>query len=160
MKLETSMLIVQDMALSKHFYETVLSCKAQLDLGTYITFHGGPSLMTEGQWQEFHPGVQCSYGGNTSEIYFETEELDKFLQHLATLHDIEFFAPLTEAPWGQRTLRLYDPDKHIVEVAEDMKVVTKRFLQSGMSVEDTVRKVMFPREFVEMCQRELDSAVK
>ncbi len=38
-----------------------------------------------------------------------------------------------------------------------MKVVIKRFLFSGVSVEETVEKSMFPRERVEMCTQELSA---
>ena len=33
-----------------------------------------------------------------------------------------------EYPWGQRDFRLYDPDKHIIEIAEDMNTVIRRFI--------------------------------
>ena len=38
--------------------------------------------------------------------------------------------------WGQRVIRFYDLDGHIVEVGEDMKMVLKRFLASGMTMEE------------------------
>ena len=41
---------------------------------------------------------------------------------------------LKEDEWGQRSIRFYDPDKHIIDVGESMKVVIKRFLLSGVSV--------------------------
>ena len=40
-----------------------------------------------------------------------------------------------EHGWGQRTVRLYDPDGHLIEVGEDMGMVVRRFLASGMSME-------------------------
>ena len=33
-------------------------------------------------------------------------------------------------------IRFYDPDGHIIEVGEDMKMVIKRFLASGMTMEE------------------------
>ena len=55
---------------------------------------------------------------------------------------------LKEYPWGQRDIRVYDPDKHIVEIAEDMGVVIKRFLKEGMSLEEVASRTMYPVEFV------------
>ena len=41
-----------------------------------------------------------------------------------------------EHSWGQRVVRFYDLDGHIVEVGEDMKMVVNRFLASGMTMEE------------------------
>lgn len=40
-------------------------------------------------------------------------------------------------PWGQRVVRLYDPDQHLIEVVENMVLVVKRFLDRGLSLEKT-----------------------
>ena len=37
---------------------------------------------------------------------------------------IEYVHPVKEHGWGQRVVRFYDPDKHIIEVGENMKVVS------------------------------------
>jgi hypothetical protein len=46
-------------------------------------------------------------------------------------------------------MRFYDFDKYIVEVAESMASVAKRFLSQGLSVEETARRTQFPVEFVQ-----------
>lgn len=48
---------------------------------------------------------------------------------------------MKEAGWGQRTVRFYDLDGHIIEVGENMKMVVKRFIHSGMSMEETSRRM-------------------
>ena len=45
-------------------------------------------------------------------------------------------------------MRFYDYDGYIIEVAESMESVAKRFLSQGLSVEETARRTMFPVEFV------------
>ena len=42
---------------------------------------------------------------------------------------------------GQRVIRFYDLDGHIIEVGEDMKIVIKRFLASGMTMEEVFAKM-------------------
>ena len=37
---------------------------------------------------------------------------------------------------GQRVVRFYDLDGHIIEVGEEMKTVVERFLHSGMTLEE------------------------
>ena len=48
---------------------------------------------------------------------------------------------ILEAGWGQRSIRFYDLDGHIIEVGENMKMVVKRFLDSGMSMEETSKRM-------------------
>lgn len=50
----------------------------------------------------------------------------KSISNLHWLHEIR------EYPWGQRDIRVYDPDNHIVEIAEDMNTIIKRFLNQDM----------------------------
>ena len=157
MKLEGTLLVVKDINVSRHFYQEVLSRTVILDLGVYIVFAGGFCLLTEGQWAEFldNKPVQHSYGNNVCQLSFEDNDLDAFMAHLLKFPDIKVLTPLREYAWGQRSIRFYDPDGHIIEVGESMSVVIKRFLRSGLSVEEAVRKSMFPRKFVEMCAKEL-----
>ena len=43
---------------------------------------------------------------------------------------------VVEHGWGQRVIRFYDPDGHIIEVGEDMRSVIHRFLASGMTMQE------------------------
>lgn len=58
---------------------------------------------------------------------------------------------LVEYPWGQRVIRFYDPDMHIIEVGEPMENVVKRFIDQGLSVEETSKRTQHPIEFVKNC---------
>ena len=158
MKLSGTLLVVKDMEVSRRFYQEVLSSTVFLDLETYVDFEDGFCLMTEAQWAEFidTPAISYGYKNNVCELSFEDDDIDAFMAHLGKFADVEILTPLKEYEWGQRSVRFYDPDKHIIEVGENMKVVIKRFLSSGLSVEETMERAMFPREFVEMCKQELD----
>ena len=81
-------------------------------------------------------------------MYFEEEDLDSFLQKLKTIDSIEYVHGLKEQPWGQRVIRFYDPDMHIIEVGEPMESVVKRLLSEGLSVEETSKRTLMPEEFV------------
>ena len=82
------------------------------------------------------------------QVYFEVEDLDKVYAELKSISNLQWLHEIKEYPWGQRDIRVYDPDKHIVEIAEDMNTVMKRFLQQGMSVEEVAERTMFPVEVV------------
>ena len=55
---------------------------------------------------------------------------------------------LKKHSWGQRVVRLYDPDKHIIEVGEDIKVLCKRFLDRGMTPDEVAEHMDVPMEFL------------
>ena len=87
-----------------------------------------------------------------TEIYFEEHDFDSFIDKLKDL-DVEFVHPVIEHSWGQRVVRLYDPDSHIIEVGEDMKVVCRRFLDSGMTPEEVAKRMDVPMKFINACMR-------
>jgi predicted enzyme related to lactoylglutathione lyase len=135
------------MAKAKHFYEAVVQQKVLMDLGVHVSFEGGVSLQSnypELVGQDF----QMHTRPNNFELYFEVEDLDFWQKRIEGTPGIEFLHKAKEYPWGQRVMRFYDYDSHIIEVAESMESVAKRFLSQGLSVEETAQRTMFPVEFV------------
>ena len=59
------------------------------------------------------------------------------MKKLEKFPNIIYLGEVKEQSWGQRTIRFYDLDGHLIEVGEDIKMVAKRFLSSGMSIEET-----------------------
>ena len=70
------------------------------------------------------------------------------MEKLSGIAGIEYVHPLMEHNWGQRAIRLFDPDHHIIEVGENMDIVVKRFLNSGLSVEETAKRMDVPVEYI------------
>jgi len=78
------LLVVKDMERFKAFYQTVLHRRVLADLGANVTMEGPFALQTEESWLAF-TGLQAEqirYGGCQSELYFESEDLDGFLERL------------------------------------------------------------------------------
>ena len=73
--------------------------------------------------------------------------------HPTTGKPVELVHAPLEHRWGQRVVRLYDPDGHIIEVGENMKAVCRRFLDSGMTPEEAARRMDVPVKFVRACMR-------
>ena len=73
-----------------------------------------------------------------------------FLERLQML-DISYVHPPLEHRWGQRVVRFYDPDGHIVEVGEDMTQVVKRFAAQGMTEEQVARRMDVSLDYVREC---------
>ena len=92
------------------------------------------------------------YPGVEMDLHFEEDDFDKFADRLKE-YDIEYVHPIIEHSWGQRVVRFYDPDKHIIEVGENMKIVCKRFLNSGMTPEQVAERMDVPMKFINACMR-------
>jgi len=152
MKLKNPMLAVMDMDKSVEFYKKVLGLHVIMDFGANKTLTGGLSLQTAETYQEFIGTSGISFGGNDFEIYFEEDDFDEFAGRLKTL-DIEYLHPVKEHSWGQRVVRFYDPDRHIIEVGENMRAVCKRFLDNGMTPEQAAERMDVPLKFVNACMR-------
>ncbi|MGN0179764.1 MAG: VOC family protein [Monoglobaceae bacterium] len=152
MKFKNPLLVVSDIDKSVKFYKEVLGLNKIMDLGANVTLTGGVCLQTKETWAEFIENDSLSFGGKTSEIYFEEDDFDGFANKLKNL-DINYVHPVKEHSWGQRVVRFYDPDCHIIEVGENMKTVCKRFLDSGMTPEQTAERMDVPLKFVKGCMR-------
>ena len=63
--------------------------------------------------------------------------------------------PPKKHEWQQRVARIFDPDGHIIEIGESMKVIAQRYLRMGCSVEETAQIIQHLAEFVESCLREV-----
>lgn len=145
MRFKNPMLVVADIDKSVAFYKKVLGLHVIMDFGANKTLTGGLCLQTLETWKAF-------IGSNDAEIYFEEDDFDAFAEKLGKF-DIEYIHPVKEHSWGQRVVRFYDPDKHIVEVGENMKAVCKRFLESGMTPKQVAQRMDVPMKFVNACMR-------
>lgn len=155
MKFKNALLVVNDMERTVAFYKRVLGLHVIMDFGTNITMTGGICFQTRDSWAEFIniSAEEVAFGGQDAEIYFEEDNFDEFIKKLDGIEGIQYVHPVTEASWGQRAVRFYDPDQHIIEVGENIKVVCRRFLESGMTVEETAKRMDVPVKFVNACKR-------
>ena len=154
MKLKSPMLVVKDMDRSVEFYKKVLGLRVTADFGANKTLTGGLALQTLDTYREFIGTDRISFGGSDFEIYFEEDRFDEFAERLKD-HEIEYVHPVKEHSWGQRAVRFFDPDRHIVEVGESMKAVCGRFLDSGMTPEQAAERMDVPVRSVKAWMRQI-----
>lgn len=150
MKYRGTLIAVKDMQRSKEFYHDVLGLNVAVDFGENVTLDGGVVLQTIDTWKHFIRTTEITLPNNAGELYFEEEDIDIFCEHLKQF-DINYLHELFEHPWGQRVVRFYDPDSHIIEVGEKMDVVVCRFIKSGLSAELTAKRMDVPIDFVLSC---------
>jgi catechol 2,3-dioxygenase-like lactoylglutathione lyase family enzyme len=148
MKFVCPLIAVSNVEISKKFYETVLNQKVTLDIGKNVIFEEKFAI------QQGFAGLvglnesEVKNKSNNSEFYFEEEDFNRFLDRLSGLQNIEYVHAVKEYSWGQKVIRFYDPDKHIIEVGESMESVIKRFFSQGLSVEEVALKTKYPEDII------------
>ncbi len=141
------LLAVKDISASKHFYEQVLHQTPVMDMGIHVTYNGFSLQQGYAELIGLSSG-QVKEKSHNFQLYFEVEDLDRVFAELKETPGIQWLHEIKEYPWGQRDVRVYDPDWHVVEIAEDMNTVIKRFFAQGMSAEEVAVRTMFPLEAV------------
>lgn len=141
MKYTCTVISVADIRAARKFYEDLFGLEVFQDYGKNIAFTCGLALQQDFDWLVNLPKEKVLKKSNNAEIVFEEQDLDIFLIKLKEYPDIEYLGEVIEHSWGQRVIRFYDLDGHIIEVGEDMKMVIKRFLASGMSMEEVSVKM-------------------
>ncbi len=132
---------VADINAARKFYEDLFGLEVFQDYGRNIAFTCGLALQQDFDWLVDLPKEKVLKKSNNAEIVFEEQDFDGFLNKLKEYPDIEYLGEVIEHSWGQRVIRFYDLDGHIIEVGEDMKIVIKRFLDSGMTMEEVSVKM-------------------
>ncbi len=150
MKYAGTLIAVSDIDRSKQFYQDVLGLKVLEDFGANVMLEGGVFLQTLETWKEFIGKERVDSPEHASELYFEERDMDKFLKHLKAF-DISYIHDPVVHSWGQRAVRFYDPDKHIIEVAEEIAMVVRRFIDDGYSVEETAARMDVSSEYIIKC---------
>lgn len=136
MKYTCTVISVADIRAARKFYEDLFGLEVFQDYGKNIAFTCGLALQQDFDWLVGIPKESVLRKSNNAELVFEEQDFDGFLSKLREYPDIEYLGEVIEHSWGQRVIRFYDLDGHIIEVGEDMKMVIKRFLDSGMTMEE------------------------
>ena len=150
MKFKNPLLVVTDMERSVQFYKQVLGLHKIMDFGANVTLTGGIALQTLDTWRGFIGTDQVKFGSNDAELYFEEDHFDEFIESLRK-QKVVLVHPVKEHAWGQRVVRFYDPDRHMIEVGENMEAVCRRFLDGGMTPEEATERMNVPLKFVRAC---------
>lgn len=149
MKLKNSLIVVENVEKSKAFYRELFGLDVVTDFGENVILTEGLVLQERKTWERFI-AKKVAYGGCDAELYFEENDLDFFLERLEKYGEpIEYVNELMEHDWGQRVIRIYDPDKHVIEIGETMDYVARRFLKRGMTAEQVATKTQLPLAQVE-----------
>lgn len=136
MKYTSTVIAVSDVNTSRRFYEDLFGLELYQDYGINVSFTCGLSLQQEFDWLVSVPRETVLKRSHNMELSFETREFDSFLEKLEQYPGVRRLGEVIEHSWGQRVVRFYDPDGHLIEVGENMKLVVERFLSAGMTMEE------------------------
>lgn len=142
---------VQDVEVSKKFYNQLFNQEVVLDLGKNVTFNGGFAIQEDFAWLTDIDPASVVRNSHNMELYFEVEDFDEFLLLLEKHKEVKLVHPPKKHEWQQRVVRVYDPDFHMIEIGESMEVIAKRYLSQGLSVEKVSEIIQHPIEFVKNC---------
>lgn len=141
MKYHGVCIAVKDVNISKNFYQDLFGLEVFQDYGINVSF-GGLSLQQDFDWLLDIPKENIINSPHNMELYFEEDDFDNFIIKLNQRNDIKYISNgIKEATWGQRSIRFYDLDGHIIEVGENLQIVVKNFLCSGMTIEETSKRM-------------------
>lgn len=144
-------IFVEDIKISKEFYQNIFSLEVGMDFGENIVFLGAFSIWQKNRAEKiiFENKIISgkTEGHNKVELYFESSNIESSWEKILA-SKVEIIHPIKEESWGQRNFRVYDPDKFIIEVAEPMVEVIKKFHQLGFSEENISIKTQMPLEVI------------
>ena len=116
MKLKNILIVVKDMEKSKKFYEEVFGLHTVLDGEGNVILTEGLVLQEESIWKEALD-KEITIENHSCELYFEEQNIEDFVEKLEKMYpSIRYVNPLTTYPWGQKMVRFYDLDGHLIEV--------------------------------------------
>ncbi len=147
MKFICPLIVVQDMPRARHFYEQVLNQTVKYDFGENVTYQGDFAIHLQSHFGALIDGKPIQPGCNNFELYFEENDLLPLVQKLK-LHNVELVHELREQPWRQRVVRVYDPDRHIIEIGESMEFLCYRLHHEGLSTSEIAQASSMPEAFV------------
>ena len=146
----STVLITEQLDDMKLFYTGVMRQKVSFDFGNCIGFSCGLSLW---RLKDGYPIVKAlgrrpHDGRNDNvEICFETDDYDTEAAHIKA-SGAELLHDTACEPWGQLTLRFFDPDHNIVELGESMPCFCHRLYRSGLDVTAVSEKTGIPFDVV------------
>ncbi len=116
MKLKNVLIVVNNMEHAKTFYKELLGLDVILDSEGNAVLTEGLVLQDASVWKESIE-KEAILPNHAAELYFEEADIDRFVERLEGYREpVRYVSRLEELPWGQKMVRFYDPDGHMIEV--------------------------------------------
>jgi catechol 2,3-dioxygenase-like lactoylglutathione lyase family enzyme len=137
MKFHSSVIFVNDIEKSKDFYVQLLNQEIEHDFGKNVILKSGLTIWEIRPEHIISKALETKGSVNRFELYFETELIEEKHEQIKS-KNIDFLHEIHEEPWGQRTIRFFDPDKHLIEIGEPLPTFIKNMNKKGLSVKQII----------------------
>ena len=122
MRLKNILLVVEDIERSIAFYKELFGLQVIRRFDGNVILTEGLVLQERKIWENLVE-QQINYQGNATELYFIENNLEGFQEKLEECSfEIKYVHKLKEYSWGQKAIRIYDPDGHMIEIGETASV--------------------------------------
>ncbi|MBR2737794.1 MAG: VOC family protein [Lachnospiraceae bacterium] len=116
MKLKNVLIVVKDIDRSRAFYRDLFGLELVADLDGNMILTEGLVLQDERIWKSFLER-EIIPENHAAELYFEEADIEGFVRRLEEYWpEVRYVNRLMTHSWGQRVVRFYDPDGHLIEV--------------------------------------------
>ena len=120
MKLKNVLIVVKDIEKARQFYHDLFGLELIVDHDGNMMLTEGLVLQEEKYWTEFL-GRGIIPENNSSELYFEESDIEGFAEKLESYYpEVRYVNRLMTHSWGQKVIRVYDPDGNLIEVGTPM----------------------------------------
>lgn len=120
MKLKNVLIVVNDIQKSKRFYKELFGLDPILDGDANVILTEGLVLQDASVWKTCLDR-EIMFENQAMELYFEETDIEAFVKKVAEYEEpVSYVTPLTKLGWGQKVLRICDPDGHLIEVRTPM----------------------------------------
>jgi catechol 2,3-dioxygenase-like lactoylglutathione lyase family enzyme len=147
MKFHSTVIFVKEISRSKDFYMRFLEFSIEHDFGKNVILSNGLTIWEIQDSHIISKELETKDDSNRFELYFESEELEKIVILLEKNGTI-FLHKIHEEPWGQKTIRFFDPDNHLIEIGEPLEVFVNNMSREGLSVKEINEKSGIPIDTV------------
>jgi len=147
-------LFVKDAKIARDFYEGLLGLKVKADFGGLnIIFREGFAL-----WQIMEDNIILQKLGkenifdnkltSRTELSIETEDIEDVYLKMKN-NGVKFLHEMNMEIWGQRNIRFYDPDGHLVEIGESEEVFVRRiYEEENRDMERTSKRTFISEKII------------
>ncbi|MCY7436715.1 MULTISPECIES: VOC family protein [Bacillus] len=122
MKMKYTILYVNDVEASIHFYQHVLGFPMKLKVESYVEFDTGDVTLSINSRQDVKdalglPVPEANQSSQTFEIGFVVDDVE---QTIASMKEkgVSIIKEPAKKPWGQTVAYVADPDGHFIEICD------------------------------------------
>lgn len=116
---KTSIALVRSIEESKLFYRDIIGLTVIKEFDTFVLFQDHFAIHAADLFYQYinKPYHGEKMGHDNVDYYFTTSDLVGFQEKLKG-EQVTFIHEIHQHEWGEKVIRVYDPDGHIIEIGD------------------------------------------